>query len=358
MITASHNPREYNGFKVFNQRGESLEDSSLLSETRSKKMTHDQPYQTGTMRMAEPRDYMQRLSSIALKKPYRVVLDPGNGATSRLAPEIFRTVAGKATAINSNPDGRFPGRGSEPTRESVTALSRIVSQSKADIGIAFDGDGDRFYIVDENGICPLQDRILASYLSFLAQETKGPFLIPVDASMAVEEAVDPYGAEVVRGPVGDAKLLAEMKSVGGIFAGEPSGAWIHREFNPCPDGILSGLLYLRQLELHGLTVSKSVESVPEYQIVRKSATLKAPVSQLDIEPLTEGLRRIVGKDTAVDTRFGIRVSSEDSWILVRESGTEPVLRVTAESKTRAVANRIVTEAFALIDQFFRERVMT
>ncbi len=356
MITASHNPSEYNGFKIFNAKGESLEDSSVLLDARPKETKPDQSYRTGAVRVAEPEDYVKRLSSISLRKQYRIVLDAGNGATSKLAPEIFSAVAGSATAINSYPDGRFPGRGSEPTRESMAMLSRVVSQSKADIGIAFDGDGDRFYVVDENGVCPLQDRILASYLSFLAQETKGPFLIPVDASMAVEETVAQYGAEVVRGPVGDAKLLREMNSIGGVFAGEPSGAWIHREFHPCPDGILSGLLYLRQLEQHGLTVSKAVESVPEYQMVRKSVSLKKPIQKAEMEPLAEGLKTIIGNNAAVDLRFGLRASSDDSWILARESGTEPVLRVTAESKTLALTNRIVTEALVLINQFFGERI--
>jgi phosphoglucosamine mutase len=355
MITASHNPPEYNGFKIFNSRGESLEDSSILVQRQSA-TGGEQTDKIGNVKTAEPDEYEQRLKSISLKKNWQVVLDTGNGATCRLAPDIYEAVVGKATAINSHPDGKFSGRGSEPTRESLATLARIVRESKADIGIGFDGDGDRFVVVDEKGSCPLQDRILGSYLSFLARESKGPFLVPVDASMGVDQAVEPYGAKLVRGPVGDAKLLAEMKREGASFAGEPSGAWIHRDFHPCPDGLLSGLLYLRQLEQHGLSVSQAVEAIPEYQMVRKSVVLSIATGKIEGNSLSEGLESIIGGDASTDSRFGLRVSSEDSWVLVRESGTEPVLRITAESKKPSEASRIVKDALILINRVFKGRV--
>jgi phosphomannomutase len=232
----------------------------------------------------------------------------------------------------------------------------MVGESKADIGIAFDGDGDRFVLVDEKGTYPLQDRVLGSYLSFLARESRGPFHIPVDASMAVDEAVAPYDARLVRGPVGDAKLLAEMKKEGASFAGEPSGAWIHGDFHPCPDGLLSGLLYLTHLEQLDLTVSQAVEAIPEYQMVRKSIVLRKNGDAVDLNSLAEGLESIIGTGSKTDSRFGLRVSSEDSWVLVRVSGTEPVLRITAESKRPSVANRIVMETLSLISHVFKGRI--
>lgn len=355
MITASHNPAEYNGFKVFNSKGESLEDSSILVD-QQKNIHVPSLSKIGNVGSGEPKDYSKRLKSIAIKKQWRLVLDTGNGATCQLAPEIYRAMPGKVTAINSHPDGQFSGRGSEPTKESLRTLSKIVSESKADLGIGFDGDGDRFVVVDEKGTYPLQDRILGSYLSFLARESKGPFLVPVDASMAVDDSVAPYGARLIRGPVGDAKLLAEMKKEGAAFAGEPSGAWIHGEYHPCPDGLLSGLLYLQHLERHDLTVSQAVEAVPEYQMVRKSVTLGNGSGKVDTKQLANGLESIIGPNANVDSKFGLRVSSEDSWVLVRESGTEPVLRVTAESKKPSTANKIISETLSLISRVFKGRV--
>src|SRR5260370_5189266 len=109
--------------------------------------------------------------------------------------------------MNSLPDGTFPSRGSEPTRDSEAALCKLGAAAGADAGLAFDGDGDRVYIIDEKGNCPLQDRVLGSYITCLARKSKGPFLLPLDASLAIAEDAIEYRANLMGGPVGDAKLL-------------------------------------------------------------------------------------------------------------------------------------------------------
>ncbi len=355
MITASHNPPEYNGFKVFNSRGEALDDgNSLLVEKRSlgrKKVLRD----WGDVETREPNSYRSRLSRITFRKKWKVVLDPGNGATCQLAASIYRKSFEKVTAINSLPDGSFSARGSEPTPESMGLLSRVVVETGADVGVGFDGDGDRMFVVDEKGNCPLQDRVLGSYIAFLARRSKGPYLIPLDASMAIDQVAEKHGARVVRGPVGDARLLREMKRWRSKFAGEPSGAWIHGEYNPCPDGILSGILYVKSLDESGVTVSKALEGIPQYYMMRRSLRLKAGFSPAKASVLGRKLKGILGKDSSIDLKYGVRVSSEDSWVLVRKSGTEPVIRVTGESRDKSGLHRMMRETVRMAGRILKGR---
>jgi len=283
------------------------------------------------------------------------VLDCGNGAASQVAPAIYRERLDKVTTINSYPDGGFPGRGSEPTKNSVRTLGSMVVETHFDAGIAFDGDADRMYIVDENGACPLQDRILASYIAFLSKKSKGPFVVPLDASMVVDEIAEKTGARLVRGSVGDAKLLREAKRLNANFAGEPSGAWIHRDYNSCPDGPLSGLLFLKAAETLGLSVSEMVRDVPEYHMIREGMKYTGKLSQARFSRLASGLKRILGKNSTVETKLGLRVSNETAWVLVRDSGTEPVIRVTGESKDRSEAMRVMRETLRLLRQVLKAR---
>ncbi len=355
MITASHNPAGYNGFKIFDSRGESLGDNSGLRTKHDRNQRKSQSKPVSELVQAQPDRYKARLSQISLQKPKRLILDPGNGAACDLAPTIYREAVGRVTTINAYPDGAFPGRGSEPTRESLKSLCRTVATTRADGGIAFDGDGDRFYVVDEKGTCPLQDRILGSYISLLSRRSKGPYMVPVDASMAIDEVAEKHGAKLARGPVGDAKLLAEMKKWKADFAGEPSGAWIHADVNPCPDGILSGLLYLKQLEQSNMSISQSLIEIPEYYMLRETVRFPSGISRSASASLSRGLEKIIGKEFSVESTFGLRIKSDDSWVLVRESGTEQAIRVTTESKSPTTAARIMRESLALVRRVFKVR---
>jgi len=351
MITASHNPPEYNGFKVFTSKGEALDDESKLLDGP---IPRKQARPSERLEVLKPYEYQEMVSRVGLSRRWRVVLDPGNGAACGFSEMVYRNGGCMVTSVNSIPDGRFPGRGSEPTREGLGLLAQMVKETGSDAGIAFDGDADRMVIVDEKGNCPLQDRALAYFVSQLARSSKGKaFLVPVDSSMVLEETVEKAGGRIVRGPVGDALLLREMKKHGSSFAGEPSGAWIHYDYNPSPDGILSGLLYLKALEEDGLTVSASLKDIPEYFMERRSIPFSAELDRQALSMFESELVKIVGKGSKFSSEYGLRAASGDSWVLVRKSGTEPKIRVTVESKTRSETGRIMKETIHLTERFSR-----
>ena len=357
MITASHNPTEYIGFKVFNSLGEAFDDESTLPAVDQSEEAPSLS-RPGEVENCDSSQYEAALSEISFKRSWKVVLDPGNGAASDVAPRVYTRALGNVTSMNCIREAEFSGRGPEPTAENMRMLCSAVRGTRAHAGIAFDGDGDRMFMIDEKGECHLQDRILSAFISFLSSRSNGPFVVPLDVSMSVDEVSERLGAKIVRGPVGDTKLLREMKAVGGTFAGEPSGAWIHPQFNPCPDGILSGLLFLQAVENDGRPISQVIGDVPEYHIIRESLPIRhADMTKTNtVQTVGREIERIVGQHATSEDRFGLRVSTDQSWVLVRQSGTEPVLRVTVESKAGKEAARIMKETIRFLHRRLKGRL--
>ena len=254
MLTASHNPPQYNGIKVFN--GDSL---SYTDEDQDavEKIVAD-----GTFAFADWRElgrvtsvdagqiYLDMIAkAVSLKKQWKVVVDPGCGAAFRIAPQMLNALGCKVTALNAQSDGYFPARKSEPTAESLQNLAKTVKSLGADIGIAFDGDADRVAFVDEKGVFVSFDRSLAAYgASVLKRNGGGTIVTTIEASMCVETMAQKYNGNVVRTKVGDIYVSEALKRDGGVFGGEPCGAWVHPQMHLCPDGPLSAALFLGALE--------------------------------------------------------------------------------------------------------------
>ena len=354
MLTASHNPPQYNGIKVFN--GESLSYTDEDQEAVEKVVAN------GNFERADWRSlgkttsidastvYLSAVQKVvALKKRWNVVVDPGCGAAFSVGPRLLKNLGCKVTSLNAQPDGYFPARKSEPTAESLQDLAKTVKTLHADIGVAFDGDADRVAFVDENGVFINFDRSLAAYGAFALRGNGGGLVVTnVEASMCVETMAEKYGGKVVRTRVGDIYVSEAIKRDGAVFGGEPCGAWVHPQIHFCPDGPLSAALFLKALEDEGKTVSEFIGEVPEYITKRENIACKNELKYMLVEKLGTALKGGFPDYTDFSTVDGARLTLKNGWLLVRASGTEPLIRLTVEGESQEAAKDITQKAAALI----------
>ena len=354
MLTASHNPPQYNGIKVFN--------GNSLSYTDPDQDAVEKIVVEGTFALADWRSlgkassasaeqvYLNMvLQSVSLKKKWKVVVDPGCGAAFNIAPQILTSLGCKVTALNSQPDGYFPARKSEPTSESLQDLAKTVQALDADIGIAFDGDADRVAFIDEHGTFVNFDLSLAAYGALVLKRNGGGTVVTnVEASMCVETMAERYGGKVVRTKVGDIYVSEAIERDHAVFGGEPCGAWVHPQKHLCPDGPLSAALFLAALEEEDKSVSEFIADVPEYITIRENIVSKNEDKYKLVEQLGSVFKSEFQEFTDFRTIDGVRLTLRNGWLLVRASGTEPLIRLTVEGESHQVAKDITAKATALI----------
>ena len=337
MITASHNPPEYNGIKLLNPDGsafgsaqqkqveEMILDGSL-SVARWDKIKSSSLYSRAVDRHIEHilRDFPGRLK-------LRVVLDCGCGAASVVTPYLLRKLGCEVVTLNCYPSGFFP-HAIEPTESNLGDLMRATREFGADLGIAHDGDGDRMMAVDDKGRFIPGDKLLALF----AQETETKEVVTtIDASMAIDE----MGFSVTRTRVGDNYVSEELKK-GGDFGGEPSGNWVFPNISLCPDGIYAAAQLVTMAGRQKL--SQLVDNIPRYPLLRGNISSEGVV----MSKLGRQLKAM--EPLSVSNIDGIKLNFEDGWLLIRASGTEPKIRVTAEAKGEARVRQLYDEGIRTI----------
>ncbi|MEM3723767.1 MAG: phosphoglucosamine mutase [Candidatus Hadarchaeales archaeon] len=349
VITASHNPPEYNGIKFWDSEGWAYLPEAEEEIERiyfSQRWAAVEWNAIGKVEDTDiAREYLEKMErAVEVDGERTVVVDCGNGATSNITPVALREVGCKVISVNCQMDGRFPGRGLEPTEASLRDLCSIVRGVGADLGIAHDGDGDRVVAVDERGNVVPGDELLAVVAA--EEIEKGDVVVTtVDASRVVEDVVEKKGGKVVRCSVGDVNVAQTMRKHGGAFGGEPCGAWIFPEFSHAPDGPFGAL---KILELMGKEkISKIIGDLPKYSMVRKKIYCQREIVGKAMEEIEEKLPKKVSA-TKILKLDGLRVEADDGWVLVRPSGTEPCIRITAEGKTGKVAEDLANAAAEIL----------
>jgi phosphomannomutase / phosphoglucomutase len=352
MITASHNPPEYNGFKVVDTDGIEIPRSK---EEKMELLIHrdiwQESFQPGQriVREGQIESYLERVESQVLTKKgignLKIIVDTGNGVAALTTPKLLRKLGARVISVNDVIDGEFPGRNSEPRPENLGALSKIVREEKADLGIAHDGDGDRAIFVDETGVVQPGDRTLALVEDELLRSHPGAKIVtPINTSMAVSEIAKKRKGKLILTRVGSIEVSRTVVKVGALLGGEENGGIFYAPHHPVRDGTMAAVLVVNALITNGGPLSKIFDRLPMFHMVKEKIPCKEGAKSRSIKILTRKLRGRISS-----TLDGIRVDIEGcGWVLVRASGTEPLIRLYAEARTEKELQEILDEFRPLV----------
>lgn len=348
MLTASHNPSQYNGIKIWNKNGmaytsaQEAEIEEIYAEKSYESVTWDKVGKLTVNDEIKGQYIDDLVNMVNIKKGLKVVIDCASGAGSEISPLVFRKAGCEVTTLNSQPDGFFPGRNPEPNAENLQTLMKTVVAVGADLGIAHDGDADRMITVDEKGnISPFD-----SLLALISKEFDGDIVTTVDAGLCMDESVK---GEVLRTPVGDVNVAEVIIEKNASFGGEPSGTWLHPDFCMCPDGILSGLRMAEIVSRDG-KLSELLAQIPSYPNIREKITCSKQAKIKVMENMENLLKEAFEDIRDINSIDGVRLTfDDDSWVLVRPSGTEDYIRITLESRDESRANEIKEKCVKIIN---------
>ena len=352
MITASHNPPEYNGIKLFSHgmeytKQQEKEIESLVSagekaaEWKAAGQLSEKDYS---------KDYIAYLLSkadvaaIRVANP-KVLVDAGNAAAYSLGPALLEAAGCTVVRHYCDKPGDFK-RNLEPNPSTLSEAGKLVKKEKCDFGIAFDGDGDRAIAIDEKGnVLPLDVQLAMFCRHFMAKNGNKKIISTVEASLTIRETVESLGGTVAITPVGSLYVAEEVKKQGAIFGGEPCGEYIFPFATPCAEGLLSAL-FIAEIFAQSGKLSALSSSIRTYSMERRK--YKCPAGKKDaIMQAIAARPQLEGKLSTVD---GLRYDFSDGWMLIRASGTEPAIRLTCEARTQKRLTEIAQRAENIIVQ--------
>ena len=362
MITASHNPPEYNGIKVMGEdgvevgRGEELKIEEIYYEKRYRKVGWNELGGFGP----EPRaldEYIKGVIGLVdadeiRRRKFRLIMDIGNGAQAVSAPYMVEKLGVKVLTLNGHVDPMFTGRGPEPTPETLSTLSRSVKKLGYDLGVGYDGDGDRSIFCDEEGNVYWGDLTGALILDYLLSKAPGSLVVTtVSSSQLIGIVAEKHGSKVLYTKVGSVDVSRAMIEHDALFGIEENGGWFYAPHIPVRDGCMSTALMLEVLSKSGETLSELMAGLPRFYKVKEK--VECP-NQLKHEVVKALAKEAEGRVELID---GVKVwPDERSWVLVRASGTEPLIRVYAESDEEGRVKKLVRDYVELVRELIKRKV--
>lgn len=357
LVTASHNPPEWNGLKLATSDGEFVspeqgrEVERILEEGPAWSSWDEQGGRSGAPGAVE--HHVERILDLELvardavaRAGPGVAVDAVRGAGGPVMTRLLEDLGCRVEGLDLEPDGRFP-RDPEPRPENLGGLGERVRATGADLGFAVDPDGDRLALVDGRGRPAGEDLTLALAARYVLRHRPGPVVTNLSTSRVVRDVVEAAGCELHLAPVGEANVAARMREVGAVVGGEGNGGVMFPDLHLTRDAPLASALVLSGLAEEGVSLEEAVEALPSYHIAKS----RAPRRDTEMETVYGAMQEAAGASAAADRQDGLRLdwASERRWVHVRPSGTEPIVRIIAEAPEADEADRLVSWARERLD---------
>lgn len=354
IITASHNPKQWNALKLLNERGEFLNDAEgkqVLALAESEDFEFPDVDHIGKVLSRESFNDMHIAMVLAMKavdaeavrrRRFKVVVDAVNSVGGVVMPKLLRELGCDVVELNCEPTGDF-AHNPEPLPQNLTGISEAVVREKADLGIVVDPDVDRLAFVSEDGSMFVEEYTLVAVADYILSLGKGNTVSNLSSSRALRDVTEAHGGEYFASAVGEVNVVAKMKEVGAVIGGEGNGGVIYPELHYGRDALVGTALFLTHLAHKGVTMTELRKTYPAYFASKNKIELTPAV---DVDKVLSEMKSRYAAEKVNDID-GVKIDFADSWVHLRKSNTEPIIRIYTEAGS-------MEEADALAQRFIGE----
>ena len=358
IITASHNPGQWNALKLLNSKGEFLSDKEgkeIIAAAEKEDYRFAEVDQLGkeyrdetwTMRHIELVKNLKLVDTNAIEKAnFTVAIDAVNSVGGLVMPALLKSLGVKnIIELNCEATGKF-AHNPEPIPQNLTEISELMRKEKADVGFVVDPDVDRLAIVMENGEMFVEEYTLVAVADYVLGKTPGSTVSNLSSSRALADVTHKYGCSYSASAVGEVNVVEKMKETGAIIGGEGNGGVIYPELHYGRDALVGVALFLTHLAKVGKKVSELKKNYPDYCIVKNKVEL---TPEIDVDRILDNVKEKFSGEKITDID-GVKIDFEDGWVHLRKSNTEPIIRVYSEAATPEKANDLANEVMMVITQ--------
>mgnify|MGYP003293996709 CR=1 FL=1 len=358
IITASHNPRQWNALKLLNERGEFLDDAEgkqVLAMAEDMEYSYPTIDHIGKVVLREdfnPKHIEQVLAlplvdvEAVRKRKFKVVVDAVNSIGGVVIPTLLRELGCEVVELNCEPTGEF-AHNPEPLPENLTEISEVIRREGADLGVVVDPDVDRLAFVMENGEMFVEEYTLVAVADYVLKHTKGNTVSNLSSSRALSDVTSRYeGCSYAAAAVGEVNVVKKMKDTGAVIGGEGNGGVIYPELHYGRDALVGVALFLTYFAGLNTTMSELRKSYPAYYASKNKIEL---TPEIDVDKILATIKSRYSGEKVNDID-GVKIDFAENWVHLRKSNTEPIIRIYTEAKTMAEADALAKRFISEIDQ--------